>query len=351
MSTTASSPAHEPKPLYLKLAKRMLIAIIVVVLGVVPAVILLAITKEPAVTWATGAFIAGAVAVMFGGVDVGIKTSLVMGLLAPVAIVAGSSPVAGAALLAVVCLMVGRTSRYGLQRATMLVPIFIGWMVISPPFWGPQETIDRLNSTYLLWMAATFFIGGIFAVIVVHFGLRKVHLPAPTPHPTREVVPYTVIITVLTTAATYWSLDHPKQYAGAWLISTIMVLTQVGDVGTVRKTIGRVVGTVLGMVVVWVIVVEIQSLTLVYVIGLVFCVAALTAKFSPHYWIYMALITPTIVCFSAFSSAQVANLGEQRLEDTIVGAVLVLIAMGLAIGYARLAGRFDRHVVASSVPI
>jgi sterol desaturase/sphingolipid hydroxylase (fatty acid hydroxylase superfamily) len=110
-------------------------------------------------------------------------------------------------------------------------------------------------------------------------------------------------------------------------------------------------GTVLGMVVVWVIVVEIQSLTLVYVIGLVFCVAALTAKFSPHYWIYMALITPTIVCFSAFSSAQVANLGEQRLEDTIVGAVRVLIAMGLAVGYARLAGRFDRHVVASSVPI
>ena len=75
MSTNASSPAHEPKPLYLKLAKRMLIAIIVVVLGVVPAVILLAITKEPAVTWATGAFIAGAVAVKFGGVDVGIKTS------------------------------------------------------------------------------------------------------------------------------------------------------------------------------------------------------------------------------------------------------------------------------------
>jgi len=105
------------------------------------------------------------------------------------------------------------------------------------------------------------------------------------------------------------------------------------------------------MVVVWVIVAEVKSLVLVYAIGLVFGVAALTAKFSPHYWIYMALITPTVVCFSAFSSAQVANLGEQRLEDTIVGALLVLIAAVLAIGYSRLASRFDRHVVAPPTPI
>jgi hypothetical protein len=67
----------------------------------------------------------------------------------------------------------------------------------------------------------------------------------------------------------------------------------------------------------------------------VFGIAALTAKFSPHYWVYMALITPTIICFTASSSAQVANLGEQRAQDVLIGAALVLLASAITIGYSH----------------
>lgn len=266
----------------------------------------------------------------------GVLTSLILGLLTPISIVAGGTPISGAAIMALMCLVVGRLSRFGLNRATLLVPIFMAWMIIDPPTWGPQHTVDRSDGSYLAWMGVIFFVGSIFAVFAFAFVLRRLKLPAPKPHSRRESVPYTATITVLATVSTYIVLHDPtKHYAGAWLIATILVLSQVGDVGTVRRTIGRVLGTLVGSLVVIVIVVQVQSMAVLYGIGLLFAIAAIAAKFSPHYWIYMALITPTVVCMNASSSSQVANLGEQRVVDTLVGAALVLLAAAATVGYSR----------------
>jgi hypothetical protein len=49
---------------------------------------------------------------------------------------------------------------------------------------------------------------------------------------------------------------------------------QVGDVGTVGRTVQRVIGTLLGMFIVWGIVTQVQSLVAVYVTGAVFGIAA-----------------------------------------------------------------------------
>lgn len=335
----AAAPSAAAKPLYAKLTKRVAIAIAVMLLGLVPSLVLYAITKEPATTWATGAFIAGITALLVGGVEVAAFTVIIMSILVPVSIVSGGTPIAGAALMALMCLMVGRLSRFGLHRATLLVPVFMAWMLISPPFWGPDQVVDRTDGTFLTWMMITFFVGGILPVIVLPFAIRKVRMAVPKPASPREAWPYAITITVLATGATSWLLNSPKQDAGAWLIATILVLTQVGDVGTLKRTIQRVLGTLLGMLVVGVLVVEVDSMVTLYVIGFVFAVAALTAKLSPHYWLYMALITPTIICFTASSSTEVANLGEQRAQDTLIGAVLVLVASGITIGYARLEDR------------
>ena len=69
--------------------------------------------------------------------------------------------------------MVVRLSRFGLHKATMLVPIMVAWPIISPPFWGPQEVVDRTNTTYLGWMAAVFLVGTLFPVIVIPLLMRK----------------------------------------------------------------------------------------------------------------------------------------------------------------------------------
>lgn len=335
-STPGKAAGSVKRPVYATLGRRLVVAIALTVLLVIPTLVMFAVTRESAATWAAGAGIAGAAAVVAGGVEVGILTSLVIGLLTPISIVAGGTPVTGGAIMALMCLTVGRLSRFGLNRSTLLVPIFMAWMIIDPPTWGPQHTVDRSDGSYLAWMGVIFFVGSIFAVFAFAFVLRKLKLPAPKPHSRRESVPYTTTITVLATVATFIVLHDPaKHYAGAWLIATILVLSQVGDVGTVRRTVGRVVGTLVGSLLVLVIMWQVHSLAVIYAIGLVFAVAAITAKFSPHYWIYMALITPTVVCMNASSSSQLASLGERRAVDTLLGAALVLLAAGLTVGYSH----------------
>jgi hypothetical protein len=336
LSSSGPAGANAKGPIYATLARRIVVAIALTILLIIPTLVMFAVTRQSAATWAAGAGIAGAAAVVAGGVEVGVLTSFVIGLLTPVSIVAGGTPVSGAAIMAVMCLVVGRLSRFGLNRATLLVPIFMAWMIINPPTWGPQHTVDRSDGSYLAWMGVIFVVGSLFAVFAFAFIVRKLKLPAPKPHSRSESVPYTATITVLATVSTYIVLHDPAKHdAGAWLIATILVLSQVGDVGTVRRTIGRVLGTLVGSLLVIVIVVQVHSVAALYVIGLLFAIAAIAAKFSPHYWIYMALITPTVVCMNASSSAQVANLGKQRAADTLLGAALVLLAAAATIGYSR----------------
>jgi len=318
------------------LLRRLVIALILAVILAIPAVIMSLLTNEPAASgWASMAAIGGLVAVAAAGPRIGVITAIVMGLLAPVSIIAGQTPITGAALMALMCLMLGRLSRFGLHRATVLVVIFIAWTLIAPPPWGPTESVVRTDETYLAWMGAIFFVGALVPVLIMPFLLRKMKRPAPVLHTRDEAVPYTVSITVLATISTYYVLANPTDFAGAFLVATILVLTQVGEAAVLKPTIYRVIGTILGSTIVVLIVAQIHSLPVVYLIGLILGTAAVIAKFGPHPWLYYTFITPTAVFLNALSVQQVGELGEQRLVDNIVGAVLVLIAAGLTIAYSQ----------------
>ena len=336
MSDQAVASKASAPPLPKILLRRLAIALLLSVVLIIPAVIMSAVTKETAASsWASMAAIAGLVAVVAGGPRIGVLTAIVMGLLVPVSIVAGQSPVTGAALMALMCLMLGRMSRFGLHRATLLVVVFVAWTLIAPPPWGPSESVIRTDVAYQAWMGVIFFVGAMVPVIIFPILLRKKKKPAPVTHTRQEAVPYTITVTVLSTAATYYVLANPTDFAGAFLIATILVLTQVGEAETLRPTIYRVIGTIVGSVIVVVIVAQVESLTLVYLVGIILGTAAAMAKFSPRQWIYYSLITPTAVCLNAYSLPQVAELGRQRFADNLIGAALVLIAAALTVGYSR----------------
>ena len=133
-----------------------MIAIVLMIVILIPSVILILITKEFAATWASAAAIAGLAAVAAGGVEVAILTSVVMALITPIAIISGQAPVTGAALMALMCLTVGRMSRFGLHRATLLVPVFMAWMIIDPPFWENKKlSTGRTTPTSLGWRSSS----------------------------------------------------------------------------------------------------------------------------------------------------------------------------------------------------
>jgi hypothetical protein len=375
----STPPAVKP-PFRKVLLRRSLIALAAMVLILVPSVVLFMITKQPSATYASMGAMIGMFALIAGNRHLAVITAIVVALLAPISIVAGLSPVTGAALMALMTLVVGRMSLFGLQRAVMLVPIFLAWTMLEPMPWITSADFTRINevlsksggsmaqalntvqsgsassssgsvpaevtnalihlrfdSTYLAWVAVFFFVGAIVPVIVLPFALRKVHMPKPVPHPRSEALPYTIAIAIITSAGTFYFLDRPKVVGGAFLIATVLVLVQVGNDMEWKMAIDRVLGTFGGMAVLLglVAVVGRASYTVVmgipmpmtyYGIGLVFGAFAIIAKFSPRHWIYFVLITPTAALLNAFTTSQAAEFGKQRVIDNAVGAGLVVIA-------------------------
>lgn len=325
--------------------RRLMIALAIAGVTVAPALVMLAITligtgeAQAAATWASLPAIAGIAAAVAGGRRFAVIVAIVMGLLAPLTIVAGTSPVAGAALMALMAMTVGRLSRAGLHKSALLVPVMLAWPLIAPPTWSGAASVDRDDTAYLLWMAAIFLVGGLLPALVVPYLLRKRHLPSPTPHTRAEAVPYTVMVTVLSAVATFYVLDHPRLYGGAFVIAAIFVLAPIGRAQTLQPTVIRVIGTVLGSVFVLAVVAQVDSLAIVYLIGVVFIIVALMARFGPRGWAYYVFMTPATACLNATSLQQVGALGEQRVVDNIVGGALILIASVLAIGYSTWAAR------------
>ena len=394
MTTSTTAPATPPAkpPLGKVIIRRVVIAVVLLLLMLVPSAVLFIITKQPAATYSSMGALIGAFALLAGGRRIAIITAIVLALLAPIAIVSGLSPVTGAALMAIMTLTVGRLSIFGLHRATMMVPIFMAWPILTPIPWIPTGDLDRVNdlltkhglnlaqalnemhttagstssgssgassgvstflqhqrfdNTYLLWVALFFFVGAIIPVIVLPLAMRKMKKPQLAPHSRSEAVPYTIIITVLATAATYYCLDHPKLVGGSFLIATILVLTQIGNDIAWKITIERVLGTFGGVALLAGItkVVGTASYTSVlgvpmpmgyYGIGILFGAFAIIAKFSPRQWIYYILITPTAALLNAFTTAQATSFGDQRLADNAVGAALVIVATFVTLGAGRL---------------
>ena len=343
-----SSPA-QPKP---PVGRRFAVALVVSGVTIAPALIMFALAyvgtghAQAAATWASLPAIAGIVAAATQGRRFAVIVAIVMGLSAPLAIVAGMSPVSGAALMAVMCLVVGRLARFGLHRSGLLVPVMLAWPLIDPPEWDGQSPVNRLDTPYLLWMAGTFFVGGLFAAIVVPFLMRKRPLPKAQPqmHAQTEAVTYTVMITVLVSVATFYVLNTPTAYGGAFLIAAILVLAPLGHAQTLRPTIVRVVATIAGSVIVLAIVSKVNSLAVIYLIGLVLIVIALAARLGPRGWIYYVLMMPATACLNATSLAQVGQLGEQRAVDNVIGGALVLAASAITLGYSNWASKHGHAV-------
>jgi hypothetical protein len=264
--------------------------------------------------------------------------------LASLTIVAGVSPVSGAALMGLMAMTVGRLSRFGLHKSALLYPVMMSWAVIDPPTWAGQSVVDREDTTYLLWMSLIFFVGALVPAIVVPLLMRKRPAPALHPYSRSEAVPYTVMITVLVTVATFAVLANPKWYGGAFLIAAILILAPIGNTETLRPTLWRIFGTLVGSVLLIILVAQVDSLTVIYLFGVLFIIVALMARFGRYSWLYYVFMMPATAALNATTLSQVGQLGEQRLGDNIVGGAFVLLASAAAIGYSSWA---ERHGHAS----
>lgn len=399
---SGDAPKAQPKkPLGKVLLRRGVIAVALILLMLIPSFIAMGISGQPCATYMAMGTLIGLVAVFAGGLRIGVLVSFVTALLAPIVIVAGLTPITGAAVMALMTLMIGRLSRFGLHRSAVLVPVMLAWPMFSPVPWLPHDRIEQLNdllvrkgsslasaldaihpsqsgssgsgssgvtthlmtelrmdSTYLTWIAVYFLLGALIPVAIAVVARKRLPAPKLVTHAMGESMAYTVTITVLTSVAAYYFLSNPSMPGGAFLIAAILILTQVGTEIAWKLTLQRVLGT-LGGVVIFLLLsqwagqttyVEFLGLPFplqMYVIGSIFGVIAVMAKFSPRAWIYFALIVPTTALLNAFTVGQARDLGKARLVDNVIGALLVLLAALITLGYGRVSSRLRSGTVAS----
>jgi len=324
----AAAPAG-PNPL-----RRALIAVVAVVLLCVPFVGFTLINHQVAVSsWAVFAGLTGLMNYIHGGRAIGYLTVGLVAALAPIAVVVGAVPLTGAGLMALMCGGLGVSALWGLQQSMMLVPLYLSLEMIAPPAWG-DAPVDRGSTSYLLWTMLIWGGGALWAVLVFPPLLRKMKPIPREPNTRGDTIVYTATLTVLCTLSTLVVLIWWPGSNGAWLIVTLLVITQAGARSPVKRTAARIVGTVIGVVAAAVLAAPWTGQTVLIGIGLVLLVIALMVRIGPNFWLFTAVITPAFVLFTSVSS-DVATSAEQRVVDTLVGAALVLLASAITMLWAR----------------
>jgi hypothetical protein len=305
----------------------------------VPFVVFAAITREVAA--AALAVLGGAAVVsslLLGGQTIAYLTVGLLTALTPIAIVSGTVPVAGAALEALMCFGVGLSAARGLHRGMLLIPMYVTFLIIAPPPWSGLTAADRTSTSYLLWNMLFLGGGALWAALVFPPLLRRAKMSPHRPEPWAPVdtVVYTITITVLCTASTLGVLIWRPGANGAWLVVTVLAVTQLGRDATVKRTWARIAGTVVGVTIAAVVASISGTQAVLISVGLVLTVILVVIALSPHsYFLWTVVVTPQVVLFTSTSVADVKTTDAQRLAFTGIGLALTLLAAGIALGWAR----------------
>jgi hypothetical protein len=283
----------------------------VIVLASVPFAVFAVISGQVA---ASSLAVLGAVAVvsnlMFAGRGIAYLTVGLLTALTPIAIVSGAVPVAGAALMTLMCLAVGLSTSQGLHRGMVLIPMYLAFLIIAPPPWSGLTTVDRTSTSYLLWNMLFLGGGALWAALVFPPLLQRAKMSPHRPEPwaRTDTVVYTITITVLCTTSTLGVLIWRPGSNGAWLVLTVLAVTQFGGDATLKRTWHRIAGTVVGAAIAAVVASVSGSEAVLIAVGLVLAVVLVVIALSPHsYFLWTVVVTPVVVLFTSTSIADVKS--------------------------------------------
>ena len=333
-----ASPAEGARPRQSHvLVRRIVVAVALVVIGSVPFVVFAAVSGEVA---ASSLAVLGGVAVvsnlLFGGQAMAYLTVGLLPALTPIAIVSGTVPVAGAALMARMCFGVGLSAARGLHRGMLLIPMYLAFLIIAPPPWNGLTAVDRTDTSYLLWNMLFLGGGALWAALVFPPLLRRAKVSPHRPQPgTRmDTLVYTITITVLCTASTLGVLIWRPGSNGAWLVVTVLAVTDLGSHATMKRTWARIAGTVVGVAIAVIVASIIGSEAVLIGVGLVLSVILVVIALSPHsYFLWTVVVTPQVVLFTSTSIADANITAAQRLGLTVIGLALILLASGITLAW------------------
>jgi len=326
VEVTEASPA--PTQSNRSTAARLTKVISLVLASIAPPLILVTLLFGPR---AAGGLIlpamVGIFGVLMGSPRVGLMASILMILIGPVAAIAGQVAITGAAIMGLACIGVGVSAGWGLQRALSMIPMTMAFLMVNPPPLS-DGSIDRTSSTYLFAVMLILAIGSLWSTAVLTLMTRQAKLPKPPPNTRADTIEYLTIITVLCSAATFVVLTLQPGPDAFWLILTLLVVVQVGNQETRRKTLDRVGGTILGAALAAALVTVVHAPWVLTLVAILCVLASVYFATGPRYWLYMSFMTPAIVLSAGAATA--VSTAEARVLYTVVGGALAMIAIGIS---------------------
>ena len=326
VGTAAPTPAAPAAKTGIKRFVTVVVGVLILILpGLIAAVMW---TPEAASPLILGGIV-GASSVLSAGQRLAFLEVFLLLLAAPVAVVAGQVPAAGAALMALLCLGAGMTALWGLHSSFTMIPLVLAYPMIHPPSLG-EIAISRDSSAYVVTLSLLMFTGALWMAVIIPVLAKHRTLPELQPASRSDTLAYTVTITVLCGVNTFAVLTVNPSSQGAWLILTLIAVTQFGPLKSVRKTAYRVVGTIVGTAIAAGVAVAVQEPGPQELIALICLICAVYYR-SIHYWVYVSFLTPTVVLLSA--DGNVTATSESRVIYTLIGASQVLLASAIVLVY------------------
>ena len=343
MAAPAEAPESASPRLSRVLGRRVVVGVVVIVILGVPFAVLAVLSGQLAASWAMFSALAALTVLVMAGQEYAYLTVGLLTALTPVAIVSGAVPVAGAALMALMCLGVGVSAHWGVQRAMLNIPIYITFMIVAPPSWTGQA-VDRTTTSYLLWNMLFMGGGALWAALVFPPLLRKrkisVPLRPPKPWARPDVVAHTITITVLCSACTLAVLAWWPGSDLGWLPITVLAVSGFGFGGgtgaTVKRSLNRIGGTLIGFAVAALVARVVDREAVLIGIALILLVMIVVVALSvKSYLLFEAFVVPAVVLLTATSIADVDKTDAERLAAVVIGGALVLLATGINLSWVH----------------
>jgi hypothetical protein len=248
-------------------------------------------------------------------------------LLIPVSIVVGSDPLAGASLMAVICLGVGMSSRWLRFGGFFAIPLGTAFVMTLPPSLTTTMHGDPAKTRHLLAILGATAIASVWSAFGTRFVIGSMNVPLSVKNDRADALLYTVMMTVLVSLSTWWVLGHGINNHGVWLILTLLIVLQVGRGKTKHKIVHRIGGTVAGTFVAAAIVGLGEPAWFVAVMFFLMLLGLLAFVGQEPYAVYTFFLT-NVVLLSLGRTDGVATSFD-RLAYTLLGVGLAVCALGI----------------------
>jgi uncharacterized membrane protein YccC len=159
--------------------------------------------------------------------------------------------------------------------------------------------------------------------------MRKRTRPKVPGTPANAAIALGVILAIATGVTMSIVVANDLQNGGAWIILTILVISQPALGATWRKAIERLIGTIIGFCIAFAVSLVVPRGWVDVLIALVFFALTAYVKLdsSKHYWQYTMFLTPAVVLVVG-SSSNVLTTDVWRVTCTVIGAA---ISMGIVV--------------------